>query len=210
MLRYADPRSTLSTPGGPLSPETSSTNRWLILVIACLAQFMVVLDNTIVNVALPQHSAWPALLARKSAVGREWLHPDLRRLPDARRPRGRPARAPAPVHRRRGAVRRRLVAQRRGPVIDDADPRPWPAGPWRRAGFPRRALDHHDHLPGQGRAHSCAGRLVGDRRRRRGLRTVARRRPHRSRLLALELLRERPGRDRDRDARAPLCAGIAG
>jgi len=36
-----------------LSPETSSTNRWLILVIACLAQFMVVLDATIVNVALP-------------------------------------------------------------------------------------------------------------------------------------------------------------
>ncbi len=28
-------------------------NRWLILVIACLAQFMVVLDATIVNVALP-------------------------------------------------------------------------------------------------------------------------------------------------------------
>src|SRR5438552_316235 len=33
--------------------ETSSTNRWLILVIACLAQFMVILDATIVNVALP-------------------------------------------------------------------------------------------------------------------------------------------------------------
>ncbi len=30
-----------------------TTNRWLILVIACLAQFMVVLDATIVNVALP-------------------------------------------------------------------------------------------------------------------------------------------------------------
>jgi EmrB/QacA subfamily drug resistance transporter len=29
------------------------TNRWLVLVIACLAQFMVVLDATIVNVALP-------------------------------------------------------------------------------------------------------------------------------------------------------------
>jgi EmrB/QacA subfamily drug resistance transporter len=28
-------------------------NRWLILVIACLAQFMVVLDTTVVNVALP-------------------------------------------------------------------------------------------------------------------------------------------------------------
>src|SRR5256886_12634813 len=29
------------------------SSRWLILVVACLAQFMVVLDATIVNVALP-------------------------------------------------------------------------------------------------------------------------------------------------------------
>jgi len=34
------------------APERA-TNRWLILVIACLAQFMVVLDATVVNVALP-------------------------------------------------------------------------------------------------------------------------------------------------------------
>jgi EmrB/QacA subfamily drug resistance transporter len=33
--------------------ESPPSNRWLILVIACLAQFMVVLDSTIVNVALP-------------------------------------------------------------------------------------------------------------------------------------------------------------
>src|SRR3989440_9317900 len=32
---------------------TSTTNRWLVLVIVCLAQFMVILDATIVNVALP-------------------------------------------------------------------------------------------------------------------------------------------------------------
>src|SRR5881392_3437834 len=31
----------------------SETNRWLVLVIVCLAQFMVILDATIVNVALP-------------------------------------------------------------------------------------------------------------------------------------------------------------
>src|SRR5690349_22511895 len=31
----------------------SSRNPWLVLVIICLAQFMVVLDATIVNVALP-------------------------------------------------------------------------------------------------------------------------------------------------------------
>jgi len=30
-----------------------ATNPWLVLVIACLAQFMVVLDVSIVNVALP-------------------------------------------------------------------------------------------------------------------------------------------------------------
>jgi EmrB/QacA subfamily drug resistance transporter len=36
-----------------VSSDSLTTNRWLVLVIACLAQFMVVLDNTIVNVALP-------------------------------------------------------------------------------------------------------------------------------------------------------------
>src|SRR5580658_1145907 len=33
--------------------ESPPSSRWLILVIACLAQFMVVLDATVVNVALP-------------------------------------------------------------------------------------------------------------------------------------------------------------
>src|SRR5262249_44728906 len=38
-------------PGGPV--RTRETNPWLVLVLVCLAQFMVVLDATIVNVALP-------------------------------------------------------------------------------------------------------------------------------------------------------------
>src|SRR6188768_3869780 len=33
--------------------KSSSINRWLTLVVVCLAQFMVILDATIVNVALP-------------------------------------------------------------------------------------------------------------------------------------------------------------
>jgi EmrB/QacA subfamily drug resistance transporter len=42
---------TVFAPSAP--PTSRADNRWLILVIACLAQFMVVLDATIVNVALP-------------------------------------------------------------------------------------------------------------------------------------------------------------
>ena len=36
-----------------MSMESPPSNRWIVLVIACMAQFMVVLDATIVNVALP-------------------------------------------------------------------------------------------------------------------------------------------------------------
>jgi EmrB/QacA subfamily drug resistance transporter len=35
------------------APGRSSPNPWLVLVIACLAQFMVVLDASVVNIALP-------------------------------------------------------------------------------------------------------------------------------------------------------------
>jgi len=38
-------------------PASGETNRWLVLVIVCLAQFMVVLDATVVNVALPSIQA---------------------------------------------------------------------------------------------------------------------------------------------------------
>jgi EmrB/QacA subfamily drug resistance transporter len=36
-----------------VQPPSHGTNRWLVLVLVCLAQFMVILDATIVNVALP-------------------------------------------------------------------------------------------------------------------------------------------------------------
>lgn len=41
------------TAPSPQSHSPAISSRWLVLVIACLAQFMVVLDATVVNVALP-------------------------------------------------------------------------------------------------------------------------------------------------------------
>jgi EmrB/QacA subfamily drug resistance transporter len=38
---------------GPVARPASAINPWVVLVVACLAQFMVVLDATVVNVALP-------------------------------------------------------------------------------------------------------------------------------------------------------------
>jgi EmrB/QacA subfamily drug resistance transporter len=43
----------LSAEAAAVRTESRDTSRWVVLVIACLAQFMVVLDATIVNVALP-------------------------------------------------------------------------------------------------------------------------------------------------------------
>ena len=49
--------SVVERPGAPPAPEPGPVprhvNRWLVLVLVCLAQFMVVLDATVVNVALP-------------------------------------------------------------------------------------------------------------------------------------------------------------
>jgi len=64
-------------------PRGHSTNRWLVLVLVCLAQFMVVLDATIVNVALP---AIQTDLGFDTA-NLQWVingYAALRRLPAAR------------------------------------------------------------------------------------------------------------------------------
>src|SRR5690606_26576117 len=52
----------LTGPTTPLTPgalpvTSSASNRWLVLVMVCIAQFMVVLDATVVNVALPHIQA---------------------------------------------------------------------------------------------------------------------------------------------------------
>ena len=65
----------------------------LALLLLAMTQFVIVIDASIVNVALPSIGRAPALLARRPLLGRQRLHAHLRRLPAARRPAGRPARA---------------------------------------------------------------------------------------------------------------------
>jgi EmrB/QacA subfamily drug resistance transporter len=49
----AQTQTPAETPTARRAHRPLTSNRWLVLVIACLAQFMVVLDATVVNVALP-------------------------------------------------------------------------------------------------------------------------------------------------------------
>ena len=147
---------------------TARVNPWLVLVLVCLAQFMVILDATIVNVALPTIQQDLDMSDTEPAVDRQRLHADVRRLPPARRPRRRP----------RSAARRssspasfsspppRCSARSR-PAIDVADHDPRPAGARRRARLAGGALDRDGDLQGRRRADEGARRLGRDRGRRR-------------------------------------------
>ena len=79
---------------------TADPRRWKALAVLGIAYLMVVLDVSIVNVALPSIQTDLGLRAREPPVGRQRLRAHLRRLPAARRPRRRPARAPQDLHGR--------------------------------------------------------------------------------------------------------------
>ena len=86
--------------------------RWIGLALLCVAQFVVVLDASIVNVALPTIGDSPRFLPGQPLLGRQRLRAHLRRLPAARRAARRPARPPARVHGRADPVRARLARRR--------------------------------------------------------------------------------------------------
>ena len=68
---------------------TGTARRWWILAILAIAQLMIVVDASIVNIALPERPARPAHHHRRPAVGDHGLHADLRR-PAARSAAGSP------------------------------------------------------------------------------------------------------------------------
>ena len=192
--RGVQPSTPTSRPAGRRRQMTiaDTRTRWLALIVLCLGDLMIVLDVTIVGVALPsiredlgfseESLAWVVnaylltfggflLLGGRlgDIVGHRRMFLAGISLFTARVGRLRPREhAGAPGRRARGAGRRRRDRLR------------------------RRALAHHHAVHRAGGAREGDGRLRVRRLRRRLDRRAARRRPHRRARLALDLPRQRP------------------
>ena len=110
--RRSNPSTRPRHPRGRRPMTMDSRTRWLALIVLCLGDLMIVLDTTIVNVALPSIRDGSRLLRDVARLGRERLPAHLRRLPAARRPARRPLRPPAAVPDRHRALHARLARLR--------------------------------------------------------------------------------------------------
>ena len=161
---------------------------------------MVVLDASVVIIALPVGPAGPAHLDGQPPVDADGLHPRLRRPAAAGRPHRRLLRAQADVHHRPHRLRRRLGPRRPGPELGHALQRPRPAGRLRRRDGAGRAVPAHRDLHRAQGAGPGLRRLRRHRRRRRRHRPHPRRHADRVRLVALDPSDQRAHRHRG-------CAG---
>ena len=129
----------------------------LFVIASC--QLMVVLDITIVNIALPHIQTALDFSTDEPVLGRQRLHPHLRRSAAARRPHRRHPRPPTRLHLRRAALRPRLAARRTRPERGPTPRRPRPPGRRRRHRLPDLPrADHHD-LPRRPRAQPGVRRV---------------------------------------------------
>ena len=188
-------------------PVVNEGSRWIALYVLCVGMLMIVLDATIVNVALPVDPGRPGLLPVEPRLGRQRLPDQLRRPAAALGTARRPARPAQRLPRRAGRLHHRLADLRPVAEPGHADRGALRAGRRRRARLGRDPRDDRDDVP------RAAGAGQGDRRlqlrRLRGRldRPAARRLFDPGHQLALDLLREHP--DRDRHGRAGLAAGRA-
>ena len=144
-----------------------SRTRWLALLIVCLGDLMIVLDVTIVGVALAVDPRGPRVLGDVVGMGRECVSAHLRRVPAARRTARRPLRAPAPLHRRDRALHGRFARVRARRLAGCVDRRTGRAGSRRRGRLGCRSLADRDALHRARRAREGDGRLRVRRGRRR-------------------------------------------
>ena len=189
---------------------TSSTpdpRRWLALAVLGVAYLMVVLDVSIVNVALPSIQSDLGF----SPEDLQWVVSGYALTFGGFLLLG--GRAGDVLGRRRlfmvglalFAIFSALLRAR--PVRHDADH--LPPAPGRRLGRPRAVglLDHDGHVPGGRRAQQGAGDPRRDRGRGRRHRRAPRRHPHRVRRLGVGVLDQRPDRHPHAHLRAAVRAG---
>ena len=171
-------------------------SRVLILLLIAGAQLMVVLDGTIVNIALPSMGAY----FDKNQTDMTWaLNAYTLAFGGLLLLGGRAARhlrAAADVHRRPRAVHRRQLPRWHRDQLPVAARRPGrPGHRWRDRRAHRAVADHQRVRRGRG-AQPRGGRLRGGLRRRRRSRAAARRRAHQLLQLALGAVRQRAHRHR--------------
>ena len=109
------PGTTSTAPGAPgagTSTGAPHPRRWIALAVIAIAQLMVVLDATIVNIALPQAQADLGITDAEPAVGGHGVHAGVRRAAAARRPDRRLLGPQAHLHGRHDRLRARLRPRR--------------------------------------------------------------------------------------------------
>ncbi len=190
-----------------MTADTTQDHRWTALYVLCAGVLMIVLDATIVNVALPSIQDDLGFSQIEPRLGGQRLPDRVRRPAAARRPARRPARPAARLPGRARGVHRRLGALRALADRGDADRRALRPGGRRRDVVGGGARDDRDDVPRAARAGEGDRRLRLRRLGRRLDRAARRRRPHRRDQLALDLLHQRPDRDRDRDPRPAAGRG---
>ena len=189
--------TTGSNGHAPQPPAADDRSRWIALYVLCAGMLMIVLDVTVVNVALPSIQDDLGFSPVEPRLGRQRLPDRLRRSAAARRALRRPHRPQDHLHDRPRHLHRGLAAVRRGAEPGGAGRRPLHPGRGRRDDLGGHPRHDRDDVPRAARPGEGDRRLRLRRLRRRLDRAAGRRRPHRVDQLALDLLRQHPDRDRD-------------
>ena len=181
--------------------------RFRALAIIAVAQLMVVLDASVVIIALPSAQRALHISTANREVDADRLHAGLCRVAASRWPHRRLLRAQAHVRDQPDRLRGRLRAGRPGAERRHALQRPGPAGRLRRGDGSGRPLAVDGRLHRAQGTRPCLRRLRRHCRRRRGHRPHPRRLPDRVRLVALDTAHQRADRHRRRTGGPPRRHG---
>ena len=183
--------------------------KWWTLIAVSVATFMLLLDITVVNTALPAIEEDLGATLHRPPVGGRRLHADARRVRPHGGLAGRPARPPARVRRGARDLHARLAARRAGDRPDLPEPGAGGPGHRRRDHVRRLAGAARPGVRGRQGARQRPRRLRRHDRRGRGHRAAGRRRDRRRTRLGVGLLPERAGRHGRRRGHLPEAARVA-